>query len=97
MGSRPTASGFVIKDQTKFAANLVKKHPADLYVPGFAASVVVDWGTTAAGLEVWQEQVTPSGRQKHVMLECEQIEEAGINQIIGAVIGLHHQVPRELH
>jgi hypothetical protein len=87
MGSRPTASGFVIKDQTKFAANLIKKHPQDLYISGFAASVVVDWGTTAAGLEVWQEQVTPAGRQKHVMLECDQIEEAGINQIIGAVVG----------
>lgn len=87
MGSRPTTAGFVIKDPTWHAKNTTTESPAELYREGFPLSVLVDWGATAAGLEVWQEQVLPSGKERHVLLECDQVEEAGVNQIVGAVMG----------
>jgi hypothetical protein len=82
MGSRPSSKGFVIRDLHRFGLNVVDKPASDFFMDGFPISICVDWGVRAAGLEVWQEQ--PGGR--HVLLESEQLEEAGANQITGAIL-----------
>lgn len=80
MGQRPSTAGFVIKDPIAYDRN---KRTEDMFVPGWPVTVCIDWGTIAAGLTVWQEQ--PGDR--HVLLEAEQIMEAGQTQIIGAILG----------
>lgn len=83
MGSRPGSSGFVIKDRAKFKENQVPGNPSIFYMPGFPVSICVDWGTTAAGVCVWQG--LPGS--KHVLLEADLIENAGQTQILGVITG----------
>lgn len=89
MGSRPSTSGYVIKDHTKLAENVTEKSGMDLYIPGGGfITVCVDWGTVAAGIEVWQEQFDiDRGGEKHVLIACEQIEQAGLVEISSSVMG----------
>lgn len=84
MGSRPTSKGYVIKDHTKYSENLVSESGESLYIAGFPVTVCVDWGTIAAGVEVWQER----RNDVHVLLHAEQVEEAGETEIISKVVGL---------
>jgi hypothetical protein len=83
MGSRPTTSGHVIKDLMAVARNTVQESGESLYVKGSPVTVVVDWGTKAAGVSVWQEQFGGL----HVPLHAEQVEEAGQTQIFGVILG----------
>lgn len=87
MGSRPSSKGFVIRDRKKFKENTTKKTGAELYMPGWPITIAVDWGTIAAGVEVWQEH--PG--DYHALLHAEQVEEAGVSQIIGIIVGLREQ------
>lgn len=82
MGSRPTTAGHVIKDHVAIARNRTPDSGRSLYIPGFPVSICVDWGTVAAGIVVWQEQA--GGR--HVLIESEQLEEAGQTQIFGNIL-----------
>lgn len=92
MGSSPTAKGHVIKDMKKFKQNITPETGVSLYLPGAPIYINVDWGTVAAGVEVWQEQPGP----KHILIECEQIEEAGVNQISAVVVGLWNKYINEV-
>lgn len=83
MGSRPSTSGYVIKDRKKYAENTTASSAASLYYPGMPVTICVDWGTVAAGLEVWQEQPN----DMHILLEAEEVEEAGPTQIVGKILG----------
>lgn len=91
MGSRPSSKGFVIRDLTQFARNKTERSGNDLYLPGWPVTICVDWGARNAGVEVWQEQ--PGDR--HALLEAEQVEEAGLSQIIGQIIGLRNKYANE--
>jgi hypothetical protein len=84
MGSRPSTKGYVIKDRTKYSENVTELDGDQLYLPGWPVTIVVDWGTIAAGLEVWQEQPGDN----HCLIHCEQVEEAGDTQIIGKILSL---------
>lgn len=92
MGSRPASGGKVIKDMNKFSENISSSSGFELYQPGSAISICVDWGTGAAGLEVWQQQFPG----KHVLLYAEQLEEAGESQILGAVVQQFHRFPEAM-
>lgn len=81
MGSRPGSKGFVIKDRTKFTESITDQPAADYFMHGFPISVTVDWGTTAAAIEAWQELP----QDKHVLLYAEQIEDAGLLQIVSKI------------
>jgi hypothetical protein len=83
MGSRPSTSGFVIKDRQKFKRNIVESPASELYLPGWPITVCIDWGTLAAGLCVWQEQPNDT----HALLHADLIEEAGQTEIFGAILG----------
>lgn len=87
MGSRPSSKGFVVRDRKKFKENIKKDTGAELYMPGWPVTVCVDWGTIAAGVEVWQEQPGDI----HALIHAEQVEEAGVSQIIGVITGLREQ------
>lgn len=91
MGSRPSTKGFVIKDLAAFEGNRTAETGAELYMPGWPVTVCVDWGTVAAGVTVWQEQ--PG--DVHALIECEQVEEAGVTEISGKVVGLQNKYSRE--
>jgi hypothetical protein len=90
MGQRPSTAGFVLKDPVAYARNRVPS-AADLYVPGWPVTICIDWGTVAAGLTVWQEQ--PGDR--HALIECDQIMEAGQTQIVGAILSMRAKYQRE--
>lgn len=81
MGSRPTSAGFVIKDLTAFARNITTASGESLYVPGYPVSICVDWGTVAAGIEVWQEQMNDN----HVLIDAVQMEENNQTEMYGAI------------
>lgn len=83
MGSRPSSSGFVIKDPKRFKASQVDVPALELYEPGYPVTVCVDWGTAAAGLMVWQEQMA----DMHVLLHADLLEEAGQSQIFAGILG----------
>lgn len=93
MGSRPTSSGFVIKNQQSFLATIQDVDPESLYVVGSPVTICVDWGTVAAGITVWQEQFG----DQHVCLHAEELREAGETQILGTIIGLGHKFQASLH
>jgi len=84
MGSRPSSKGFVIRDPFKWEQNTVDKTGTEVYIPGWPVTICVDWGTVACGVEVWQEQ--PGDR--HALIHAEQVEEAGLSQIVGILLGL---------
>lgn len=83
MGSRPSSSGFVIKDQAAFLKNQVDEIAINYYLPGFPVSICVDWGSNHSAVTVWQ--ALPGDR--HVLLEAQLLEEAGVHQIFGVIIG----------
>lgn len=83
MGSRPSSHGYVVKDLNKFAENIVDVPASSLYIPGYPVDIDVDWGTGAAGVEVWQEQMGG----KHVLLHADLVEENNETQIVGMVLG----------
>lgn len=83
MGSRPSSSGFVVKDQTAFLKNQVDQPALNYYLPGFPVSICVDWGSNHSAVTVWQG--LPGDR--HVLLEAQLLEEAGVHQIFGVIIG----------
>lgn len=83
MGSRPSSSGFVVKDRSAFAKNQTDKPAINFYLPGFPVSVCVDWGSTIGAVSVWQG--LPGDR--HVLLEAVLLEEAGVSQILGTIVG----------
>lgn len=83
MGSRPSSAGYVIKDQIKHAKNVTKHSGSELYLPGGPISICVDWGTVAAGVEVWQAQF--GSKINHVLLHADQVEQAGIDVILGKI------------
>lgn len=89
MGSRPKAAGYVIKSQQKFKENITSKTGAELYMPGFPITITMDWGAIAAGLEVWQEQ--PG--DEHALIEAILLEEAGVSQVLGAILTLRAKYP----
>jgi len=84
MGSRPSTSGHVIKDLTKFAANQVDIPSHSLFVPRCFVTICVDWGSSNAAVSAWQEQ--PGDR--HVLLEADLLEDNGESQILGHILGL---------
>ncbi len=83
MGSRPSSKGFVIKDRQAFANAQTPEEPQSLYRSGGPITVCVDWGTGAAGVEVWQEQIG----DKHVLLEADLVEDNTQAQIFGVILG----------
>lgn len=83
MGSRPTSRGYVIEDRTKFRENIVDVPAFTLFEPGSATWINVDWGTGKCGIEVWQAQM--SG--KHLLLECELLEESGPTETTNKILG----------
>lgn len=91
MGSRPSASGHVIKDRKSYKKNRTDTAASELYRPGFPVTVCVDWGTIAAGVEVWQEW----DRDRHALLHADLMEEAGLSQILGAILGYAQQYTLE--
>lgn len=93
MGSRPSTAGHVVKDLNKFAENLVNEPAESLYIPGYPIDIVVDWGTGAAGVEVWQEQMGG----KHVQLHADLIRDNNETQILGVILGYAHKYRRELN
>jgi len=84
MGSRPTSSGYVIRDLTQWATNFTDDTGDQIFMPGCPVTITVDWGTKATGVEVWQEQPSDT----HALVYAEQIEEAGVTQIMGVILGL---------
>lgn len=82
MGSRPTSKGHVVKNMKKFQSNITDDPADTLYVPGWPTALVVDWGTVKAAVQVWQQQTG----DRHVLLECEQIEEAGPSEIVAKLL-----------
>lgn len=91
MGSRPTSSGYVIKDRKAYAENVTDRSAASLFIPNCEVTICVDWGTVAAGITAWQEQ--PGDR--HVLLEAQLVEEAGNTQIVAVIKGLQQKYFRE--
>ncbi len=91
MGSRPGTSGHVIRNRKSFNDNVVDVSGQALYMPGMPISVCVDWGTVAAGVTVWQEQ--PG--DKHVLIHADLVEEAGLTQIVGVILGYWGRYFRE--
>lgn len=83
MGSRPSSSGFVVKDRSAFAKNQVDDPAVNYYLPGFPVSVCVDWGSTIGAVSVWQG--LPGDR--HVLLEAVLLEETGVSQALGVIVG----------
>lgn len=94
MGSRPSTAGHVIKDQIKFGDSLSILSGEELYIPGGAITICVDWGTVAAGLGAWQEVWTGHGTE-YYLVECEQLEEYGIDDITGAILRMRKRYERE--
>lgn len=92
MGSRPSTSGFVIKDLLKHANNVTPNTGAEIYMKGAPVTICVDWGTSAAGVGAWQEQ--PFG--KHALVEAELIKDNNETQIIGAILALVAKYNRDL-
>lgn len=92
MGNRPGSSGFVLKDRQKFAQCISEKPADSFYLPGAPVTICVDWGTVAAGLEVWQEQ--PGDR--HVLLHADLVEEAGTTEIFGRIIAYWNRYINEV-
>lgn len=91
MGSRPSTSGFVIKDRKKFRANITDAPASSLYMPGWPVSICIDWGTIAAGLTVWQEQPN----DHHALLHADLIKEAGQQQIFDSILSYRLQYASE--
>lgn len=83
MGSRPPSAGYVIKDKEKFKANCVDVSSASLYVPRCHVTICTDWGSSNAGVSVWQEQ--PGDR--HVLLHADYLVEYSETQIFGVILG----------
>lgn len=83
MGSRPSTKGFVIKDRQAFVNNLRNVEPRSLWLPFSPVTICVDWGTGAAGVEVWQEQP----EDMHVLLEADLVEDNTQTQIFGVILG----------
>jgi hypothetical protein len=86
MGSRPTSRGYVIEDRNKFRANITDESARSLFVPGCATYINVDWGTGRCGIEVWQDQ-----GDRHVLLECELLEETGPTETIARIVSFWQQ------
>lgn len=86
MGSRPTTSGHVIKDRMKYAENCEAEPAETLYQKGAPVSICVDWGAVQGGITVWQEQWGDRG-ERHVLLHADLIEETGLTQQIGIIVG----------
>ena len=84
MGSRPSSKGFVIRDLRQLEENFTDQTGAEIYEPGRPISICVDWGTRAAGVELWQH--LSSGA--HALIHAEQVEEAGLTQIISLILSL---------
>lgn len=84
MGNRPSSKDFVIRDITKFTDSITKKSGESLYMHGKPVTICVDWGTGAAGIEVWQEQ----SFDKHVLIEAELMKDNNQTQVFGKIIGL---------
>lgn len=85
MGSRPSSSGHVIKDQKAFENNFSPLGHAQLYQAGAPVYINVDWGSVAAGISVWQRQWA-DGSDRHVQLHSDLIMEAGQTQIFGNIL-----------
>lgn len=94
MGSRPSTAGFVIKDLKKFNDNITSISATELYQPSSPITICVDWGATAAGVTVWQEQYRETVR--HTLLHADLVEEAGLLQIIGVVLGYWNRYPEAM-
>lgn len=92
MGSRPSSKGFVIKDRAAFARAQVNVPASSLYLPLAPVTICVDWGTGAAGVEVWQEQ--PG--DKHVLLEADLVEDNTQTQIFGVILGYWNKYINEV-
>lgn len=92
MGSKPTSVGYVIKDMTKFNANITKASAASLYQPRMPISICVDWGSSNAGVGVWQEQ----RGDRHVLLHANLLLEYGESQVFGVIFGYVNQYRQEL-
>lgn len=81
MGSRPSSSGHVIKDLDAFAKNIVSMPADTLYKQGMPVTVCVDWGSSNAGVTVWQEQWP----NKHALLRADLVVEGSLSQILGLI------------
>lgn len=92
MGSRPSTAGHVIKDLNKFSENIANETGSSLYRRGYPVDINVDWGTGAAGVEVWQEQAGG----KHVLLHADEIKENNETQILGVVLSYAKTYERDL-
>lgn len=92
MGSRPPSAGSVIKDKEKFKANIVSVPAATLYVPRCHVTICADWGSSNAGVSVWQEQ--PGDR--HVLLHADLLIEYSETQIFGVLLGYANQYAADL-
>ena len=95
MGSRPAQAGHVVKDQTAFAETFLDEPAHNLYRSGGGIFIQVDWGFTAAGLSVWQEQAI-EGKIKQVLLHADLVEQAGQTEIFAKILGYAMKYKRDL-
>lgn len=93
MGSRPTTSGYVIKDQERYAQLVTSDSPESLYLPGCPVWIGVDWGAVNCGITVWQYH---PHTDKHVRLEAVQIQEQSDTFIVNQVLMYAHRYSGEL-
>jgi hypothetical protein len=88
MGSRPTTSGYVIKDQKRLASSITQASAASLYRAGMPVWVLVDWGSVNCGISVWQYH---SDTDKHVRLEADMVQEQNDTYLINQVLTYCHR------
>lgn len=81
MGSRPSSAGHVLKDLGAFINNVQSISAAELFKPGMPITICVDWGSSNAGVTVWQEQWP----NNHALLHADLIIEGSLTQILGVI------------
>jgi hypothetical protein len=82
MGQRPSTSGYVVLNMTRFNDSIVNTAADSLYVPNNPIDIDVDWGTGNGAVEVWQEQ----GR-KQILLHADLLPENTRTDMFGSIIG----------
>lgn len=92
MGSKPSSAGYVIKDMEKFKANVTSISAATLYVPRAPVTICVDWGSSNAGVCVWQE--APGDR--HILLRADYLQDYGEQAVFGVILGYAATYRQEL-
>lgn len=83
MGSRPSSGGAVIKDSMKFSETITRETGEALYQERCPITICVDWGSSNAGVTVWQEHRS----DRHALLHADLLIENSETQIFGVILG----------